>query len=144
MPSAWCQSASHEPSKRVFRTSCSPVDLIASAPVLPCLTIIILAPPLPHLGLRPQWHAREQHRSQRPYVVGQSGRHRRRTGLPLLRGARPVGGLRNQQRLAYAGVAAQSYGTLGTIPVDGASRLRPGTAYSPGAPLLPPAGGCRG
>jgi hypothetical protein len=94
MLSAWCQSAGHEPSKEVFQTSGRPVALSASTPVLPWLTLLLLAPPFPHWGLRPWGHPHHQPLWQRPDMVGQPGRHRQRTRPPLLRCARPVGGLR--------------------------------------------------
>ena len=74
----------HEPSKRVFLTSFSPVDLIASAPVLPCLMIIILVFPLPHLELWPRRHAQEQYFTESPPMARQSRCHRWRTRAPLL------------------------------------------------------------
>ena len=55
-PPASYASAGQEPSKKVFKTSVDPSDRIASTPVLPYLTIIILAHLLHHMRLWPGWH----------------------------------------------------------------------------------------
>src|SRR6266446_632208 len=43
-------------------------------------------------GLGPRWHPIQQDLSQAPDMIGQLGCHRWRTGAPLLRGARAIGG----------------------------------------------------
>ena len=57
---------------QVLWTACSLVTRIAGTSILPGLTIVILAHPLPPLRLRPRWHAIAQHVLQRPDMVGQS------------------------------------------------------------------------
>src|SRR5262249_15274119 len=99
-PSAGCPSAGHEPSNRVFWTSCRPVDRSTSTPLLPDLTILLLFHSLPQLRLGPRRHAEQEHLAQRPAMIGESGRQRRRLRPPLLGRGRPVGGLRRRQRLA--------------------------------------------
>src|SRR5439155_4974870 len=54
--------------------------------------------------LRPGRHAEAQHRAQRPDVIRQSSGHGGRSRLPALGRARPVRGLRLEQRLTSARV----------------------------------------
>src|SRR5262245_51882451 len=93
----------HQPvmSPRIgFSTSCRPVDRITSTPLLPDLTILILSHSLPQLRLGPRRRAEQQHLAQRPDMIRESGRHRRRLRPPLLGRGCPVGGLGLGQRLA--------------------------------------------
>src|SRR6516162_10452746 len=55
---------------------------------------------LERLRLGPWRNPIEQHLSERPDVIGQSGRHRWRTGPPHLGGAMAIGGNGLSQRLA--------------------------------------------
>src|SRR5438093_12995319 len=52
----------------------------------------------------PWRHPKQQHLAQRPDMVGQRRRHRRRLELPLLGRARPFGQLRLRQGLAQGGM----------------------------------------
>src|SRR5215510_2976952 len=54
--------------------------------------------------LWPRRDAKEQHFTQRPHMVGQARRHRRRPWPPLRSRATAVGGLGLGQRQAYAGM----------------------------------------
>ena len=54
--------------------------------------------------LGPWRHPKQQHLAQRPDMVGQRRRHRRRLELPLLGRARPFGQLRLRQGLAQGGM----------------------------------------
>ncbi|SRR6266540_1664142 len=99
-PSAPCESAGHEHSKRVCKTSSTPVGLIAGTPE-PLHAMIIHRPRCLHtLWLRLRWHTEKQHVSQIPDTIGQSGRHRWRTRPPQLGRATAVGPHRLGSRLA--------------------------------------------
>jgi hypothetical protein len=97
-------SAGRQVSQRVFSSLFMPPCLLRDRPILLHLTVIFLANRLPCLRLRPRWHAIEQHFFERPDVIGQSGRHRRRTRPPQLGRALTIGGFRDQQPLAQTRV----------------------------------------
>src|SRR5712691_7177167 len=82
-PPAWCASAGHEFSQRVFNTSCNSLSLLADTPE-PLTSLIIDRPRFLHtLRLRPRGHTARQHVSQTPHGIGESRRHRGRAGAPL-------------------------------------------------------------
>jgi hypothetical protein len=89
-PSEGYPAAGHQASKRVFSSSFAPPCRRVDRPIPLLCTPLFLANLLLHLGLRPRWHAIEQHFFERPDMVGQSGRHRGRTRPPPLGGARAI------------------------------------------------------
>jgi len=105
MPSAWSQSAGYQHGKRVFNTSLNPLSLHVSAPQPLTMTIIKQHRGLDHLRLGPRRHPIEQHLLERPYMVSQASRHRRRARPPHLGRAPAVGWNGLSQRLAQAGMA---------------------------------------
>jgi hypothetical protein len=89
-PSEGYPAAGHQASKRVFSSSFAPPCRRVDRPIPLLCTPLFLANLLLHLGLRPRWHAIEQHFFERPDMVGHSGRHRGRTRPPPLGGARAI------------------------------------------------------
>ena len=71
---------------------------------MPALTLLLLSHAFPQLRLGPRRHAEQEHLAQRPDMICESCRQRRRLRPPLLGRGRPVGGLRREQRLASGSV----------------------------------------
>ena len=91
MPSAWGQSAGYQHGKRVFNTLLAPLSLHVSAPQPLTIAIIKQHRGLDYLWLGPRRHPREQHLFERPHMVSQASRHRRRARPPHLGRAPAVG-----------------------------------------------------
>ena len=88
MPSDREQSAGHAHSEQVFKTSSSAVGLQRDTPWTLNATMRNSRRFLNRLRLGPRRHPKAQHLSQRPHMVRQACRHRRRTGRHTL--AEPV------------------------------------------------------
>ena len=105
MPSERGQSAGQSHSEQVFKTSSNPVGLHLDTHGTPNATMLNSRQFLDRLRLGPRGNPKEQHLSQRPHMVRQSGRHRGRARPPHLGGAPAVGWNGLSQRLAQAGMA---------------------------------------
>jgi hypothetical protein len=104
VPSARGQSVGHPHSKRVFKTSSSPVGRHLSTRQPLNTTIITWHRCLDRLRLGPWRHPKEQYLFERPHVIGQSRCHGWRTRPPHLRRVPGMCGLGHKQPLAQTGM----------------------------------------